>query len=134
MCVSGVCIQQAPFRCLQLWLFLPYVNSYGVNASERKLQQTSCASLSWSVLQSLKKEVNEREPEVNRINDEVKGMLNKAPSGSLQELARSLMKMNSLWGDVTQRIDRYTTLYDTSEAQWREFKGMIIYNNFIEDL
>ncbi|KAK7483287.1 hypothetical protein BaRGS_00025454, partial [Batillaria attramentaria] len=72
---------------------------------------------------SLKKEVSEREAEVNGVNDEANAMLHKAPSGSLQELARSLMKMNALWGDVCQRVDRYTTLYETSEMQWRELKA-----------
>ncbi|XP_070191463.1 dystrophin-like isoform X2 [Littorina saxatilis] len=74
---------------------------------------------------SLKKEVGEHEGEVNKINDEVNGMLDRAPSGSLQELARSLMKMNSLWDDINQRVDRYNSLYENSEEQWREFKELV---------
>ena len=74
-------------------------------------------------LQSLTKEVREREREVTRTSEEVKDMLERAPSGSLQELARALMKMTSVWGEVTQRVDHYTDLYHTSEAQWREFNG-----------
>ena len=97
-----------------------------VSETVKKRQQRSNVLLSVLVSQSLMKEVKEREPEIDRINEEVNSMLNSAPSGSLQELARSLMKLNSVWGDVTQRIDRYTMLYDTSESQWREFKGILM--------
>ncbi|XP_076466610.1 dystrophin-like isoform X3 [Babylonia areolata] len=74
---------------------------------------------------SLKKEVGEREAEVNQVNEEVNSMLGKAPSGSLQDLARSLMRLTSLWSEVCQRVDRYSTLYDRSELQWKEFKDLI---------
>ncbi|KAL8624968.1 hypothetical protein ACOMHN_039855 [Nucella lapillus] len=74
---------------------------------------------------SLKKEVSEREEEVNKVNEEVNSMLSGAPSGSLQEMARALMMLTSLWGDVCQRVDRYTNLYDTSDHQWKEFKELV---------
>lgn len=64
-----------------------------------------------------------RESDVDALNEEANEMLNKAPSGTLQELARSLMKMNALWTDVFQRVDRYYSLYDSSDAEWKELKG-----------
>ncbi|XP_076445085.1 dystrophin-like isoform X2 [Babylonia areolata] len=74
---------------------------------------------------SLKAEVSEREVEVTQINEEVNGMLKRAGSGSLQELARALMKMMSLWGDVAQRVDRYAALYLRSQRQWAEFSELV---------
>ncbi|XP_025099293.1 dystrophin-like isoform X3 [Pomacea canaliculata] len=74
---------------------------------------------------ALKKEVNEQQTEVNKINERANEMLNRAPSGSLQELARSLMKMNALWGDVFQRVERYAMLYENSDLQWREFRELV---------
>ncbi|XP_041352153.1 dystrophin-like isoform X2 [Gigantopelta aegis] len=74
---------------------------------------------------NLKKDVNEREFEVTESNEVTTEMLNNAPSGSLQELARALMKMNSLWGDVAQRVDRYNQLFDNAGSQWREFRELI---------
>lgn len=70
--------------------------------------------------------MNEQQTEVNKINERANEMLNRAPSGSLQELARSLMKMNALWGDVFQRVERYAMLYENSDLQWREFRGMVL--------
>lgn len=67
--------------------------------------------------------MSDQEKEVNKINENVNEMLNNAPSGSLQELARSLMRMNSLWSDIYQRVDHYAILYDNSEEQWKELKG-----------
>ena len=67
--------------------------------------------------------MSDRQTEVSKISDEVNTMLTRAPSGSLQELARSLMRLNSLWEDVNQRVHRYASLYDTAELQWREFRG-----------
>ena len=80
----------------------------------------------YSVHQSLKTELSQRESEIDQINETVTSMLNQAPSGSLQELARLLMKMTSVWSDIIQSVDRYILLYETSELQWRQFKGMLV--------
>jgi hypothetical protein len=54
------------------------------------------------------------------VNEEANEMLNCAPSGSLQELARALMRLNALWTDVYNRVDHYSQLFSTSDNQcWR---------------
>ncbi|XP_067674722.1 dystrophin-like isoform X3 [Haliotis asinina] len=84
---------------------------------------------------SLKKDVSGRESEVDALNEEANEMLNKAPSGTLQELARSLMKMNALWTDVFQRVDRYHSLYDSSDVQWKELKDLLdLERRFLQNL
>ncbi|KAK6187729.1 hypothetical protein SNE40_005688 [Patella caerulea] len=87
---------------------------------------------------SLKKEILEREEEVNRLNNEAKTSLNKATPESLQELARSQMKLNTVWKDVHQRVDRYSNIYETAENQWRQFKDLMEheqdYNQTLEKL
>jgi len=50
-------------------------------------------------------------------------MLNCAPSGSLQELARALMRLNALWTDVYNRVDHYSQLFSTSDTQWKKWKS-----------
>ncbi|XP_069136952.1 dystrophin-like isoform X1 [Argopecten irradians] len=72
----------------------------------------------------LKTDVSSREEEVNKVNEEANEMLNKAPAGSLQDLARALMRMNALWTDVYNRVDHYSQLYASSDSQWKQFKGL----------
>ncbi|XP_063403799.1 dystrophin-like isoform X1 [Mytilus trossulus] len=73
----------------------------------------------------LKTEVTSKEDEVNKVNEEANEMLNCAPSGSLQELARALMRLNALWTDVYNRVDHYSQLFSSSETQWKKWKGML---------
>lgn len=75
------------------------------------------------IFQILKTEVTSKEDEVNKVNEEANEMLNCAPSGSLQELARALMRLNALWTDVYNRVDHYSQLFSSSETQWKKWKG-----------
>ncbi|XP_052832324.1 dystrophin isoform X2 [Octopus bimaculoides] len=72
---------------------------------------------------SLKQEVLEKELEINRLNSEANVLLNK--SKSLQEMGRALMKLNSLWKDVYQRVIYYSTVYEQSDVKWYKFKELI---------
>lgn len=71
----------------------------------------------------MKQEVSGREGENNKVNEDANEMLNRAPAGSLQDLARSLMRMNALWTDVYNRVGHYSQIFSTAEGQWREFSG-----------
>ena len=73
--------------------------------------------------QLLKSDVMGREEEINAVNEEANLMLNKAPAGALQDLARALMRLNTLWTDVYNRVDHYSLLYSNSDTQWRQFKS-----------
>ena len=73
--------------------------------------------------QNLKLEMDDKDTEVTQLNEDANEMLSKAPSGSLQDLARSLMRMNALWTHTYQQVEHYSRLYLTSDQQWREFKG-----------
>uniref|UniRef100_A0A8W8JFQ6 Dystrophin n=1 Tax=Magallana gigas TaxID=29159 RepID=A0A8W8JFQ6_MAGGI len=74
---------------------------------------------------TLKQEVSGREGENNKINEDANEMLNRAPAGSLQDLARSLMRMNALWTDVYNRVGHYSQIFSTAEGQWREFSAFL---------
>lgn len=63
--------------------------------------------------------------ENNKINEDANEMLNKAPAGSLQDLARALMRMNALWTDVYNRVGHYSQIFSTAETQWKEFSGKL---------
>ena len=67
--------------------------------------------------------MDDKDVEVTQLNEDANEMLSKAPSGSLQELARSLMRMNALWTHTYQQVEHYSKLFITSDQQWREFKG-----------
>ncbi|KAL3882693.1 hypothetical protein ACJMK2_029006, partial [Sinanodonta woodiana] len=73
----------------------------------------------------LKDEMTEKDGEVNKVNEEANDMLNKAPSGSLQDLARSLMRLNALWTDAYQRVDHYSRLYANADNQWKHFRALM---------
>ncbi|KAK3089530.1 hypothetical protein FSP39_004327 [Pinctada imbricata] len=70
---------------------------------------------------ALKGDVSDKEEEVNKLNEDTNEMLNSAPAGSLQDLARSLMKLNTLWTEVYNRVDHYHQIYSTSERQWKQY-------------
>ena len=78
-----------------------------------------------SFFQSLKLEMLEKDIEVSKLNEDANDMLSKAPSGSLQELARSLMRMNTLWTHVYQQVEHYSGLFSTSDQNWKQFKGIL---------
>lgn len=72
----------------------------------------------------------EQEVEVNKLNTDANALLNKAQS--LQELGRALMKLNSLWRDVYQRVMYYSGVYEQAETNWNLFKCMFLsMNDFI---
>lgn len=58
-------------------------------------------------------------------------MLNRAPAGSLQDLARALMRMNALWTDVYNRVGHYSHIFSTAENQWQEFSGKALPRAYI---
>ena len=58
-------------------------------------------------------------------------MLNRAPAGSLQDLARALMRMNALWTDVYNRVGHYSHIFSTAENQWQEFSGKVLSQTYI---
>lgn len=68
-------------------------------------------------------DITSKEQDVNIVNEEANEMLNSAPSGSLQELARALMRLNALWTDVYNRVDHYSQLFSTSDTQWKKWKS-----------
>ncbi|XP_053396069.1 dystrophin-like isoform X7 [Mercenaria mercenaria] len=74
---------------------------------------------------SLKIEMVEKDTEVTKLNETANEMLSKAPSGSLQDLARSLMRMNTLWTHTYQQVDHYYRLFSSSDQSWRQFKAAI---------
>ncbi|XP_078330229.1 dystrophin-like isoform X4 [Crassostrea virginica] len=74
---------------------------------------------------TLKQEVSGREAENNKINEDANEMLNRAPAGSLQDLARALMRMNALWTDVYNRVGHYSHIFSTAENQWQEFSAFL---------
>ena len=80
----------------------------------------------FSTLQNLKLEMDDKDSEVTQLNEDANEMLSKAPSGSLQDLARSLMRMNALWTYTYQQVEHYSKLYLTSDQRWREFKGTLL--------
>lgn len=67
--------------------------------------------------------MQEKDSEVTKLTESANEMLSKAPSGSLQDLARSLMRMNTLWTHTFQQVDHYYKLFHTSDQNWRQFKG-----------
>ena len=67
--------------------------------------------------------MQERDTEVTKLTESANEMLSKAPSGSLQDLARSLMRMNNLWTHTFQQVDHYYRLFQTSDQNWKQFKG-----------
>lgn len=69
----------------------------------------------------------EKEVKVEDLNDTANEMVNQAPVGTLQELARAQMRMNTLWTDVQQRVQYYSSLFTTAELQWTEFKGQVFF-------
>ena len=74
--------------------------------------------------------MDDKDVEVTQLNEDTNEMLSKAPSGSLQELARSLMMMNTLWTQTYQKVEHYYKLFVTSDQQWREFKGDCLYFSY----
>ncbi|XP_061169275.1 dystrophin-like isoform X1 [Saccostrea echinata] len=74
---------------------------------------------------TLRQDVAGREAENNKINEDANDMLNKAPAGSLQDLARALMRMNALWTDVYNRVGHYSQIFSTAESQWKEFSAFL---------
>ena len=70
--------------------------------------------------------MDDKDSEVTQLNEDANEMLSKAPSGSLQDLARSLMRMNALWTYTYQQVEHYSKLYLTSDQRWREFKGTLL--------
>ncbi|ESO83438.1 hypothetical protein LOTGIDRAFT_169302 [Lottia gigantea] len=75
---------------------------------------------------NLKNELQKRESELNEINEDTNDQLSLAGTGTLQELARSLMKLNLLWTEVNQRVDRYSNIYQSSETHWHQFEDVLI--------
>ncbi|WAR08800.1 DMD-like protein, partial [Mya arenaria] len=76
-------------------------------------------------LQGLRSDMLDREGEVTQLTDTANEMLSKAPSGSLQDLARSLMRMNTLWSHTLQRVEHYHRLFLSSDQTWRQFKNAL---------
>lgn len=70
-------------------------------------------------------EMVEKDEEVSKLNETTNEMLSKAPSGSLQDLARSLMRMNTLWTHTYQQVDHYYRLFASSDQSWKQFKGRV---------
>jgi len=73
--------------------------------------------------QSLRNEMLDREGEVTSLTETANEMLSRAPPGSLQDLARSLMRMNTLWSHTRQRVEHYFTLFQASDQTWRQFRS-----------
>jgi uncharacterized protein YoxC len=69
------------------------------------------------LFQNLKADITSKEQHVNIVNEEANEMLNCAPSGSLQELARALMRLNALWTDVYNRVDPYRAFHSFSSGR-----------------
>ncbi|KAK3712445.1 hypothetical protein RRG08_002775 [Elysia crispata] len=74
---------------------------------------------------SLKAEVDEKQKEIEDISEEANTMIAQAPSGSLQELARLLMKLTALWSDVLARVERYCKLFQTAKLKWTDMKDLM---------
>ncbi|GFN77850.1 dystrophin [Plakobranchus ocellatus] len=93
-------------------------------------------SLKAKKFQNLKAEIDERQKEVNNISEEANTMVTQAPSGSLQELARLLMRLTALWSDVQARVERYCMLFQTAEHKWTDMKNLMeteeVYLNALE--
>uniref|UniRef100_A0A2C9KMX3 Dystrophin n=1 Tax=Biomphalaria glabrata TaxID=6526 RepID=A0A2C9KMX3_BIOGL len=86
-------------------------------------------------LQNLKAEIEGKKTEVNEVSDEAKTMLSEAPAGSLQDLARLLMRLTALWDDVYNRVDLYNKLFQTADAKWNEMKKLLdIERNYLDSL
>ena len=82
-------------------------------------------------LQHLREEVSSKEEEVTAVNDRANEMLNGAPSGSLQELARALMRLNAVWTEVYKRVDHYSQLFFNSDTQWKNWRSKFDKNSII---
>ncbi|XP_052240299.1 dystrophin-like isoform X2 [Dreissena polymorpha] len=74
---------------------------------------------------TLRTEMTGKESEVKQLTDDANEMLSTAPSGSLQDLARSLMRMSAMWTHTLQQVEHYYKLFLTSEQNWREFKNAL---------
>ncbi|XP_055889039.1 dystrophin-like isoform X6 [Biomphalaria glabrata] len=84
---------------------------------------------------NLKAEIEGKKTEVNEVSDEAKTMLSEAPAGSLQDLARLLMRLTALWDDVYNRVDLYNKLFQTADAKWNEMKKLLdIERNYLDSL
>ncbi|GFR63477.1 dystrophin [Elysia marginata] len=85
---------------------------------------------------SLKAEVDERQKEIEEISEDASTMISQASPGSLQELARLLMRLTALWGDVHARVERYCHLFQTAELKWTDMRDLMetegLYLNSLE--
>ncbi|XP_059157467.1 dystrophin-like isoform X5 [Physella acuta] len=84
---------------------------------------------------SLKSEIDGKKAEVNEVSEEAKAMISDGPSGSLQDLARLLMRLTALWDDVYNRVDLYFKLYQTADAKWHEIRKLFdIERDYLQSL
>ncbi|CAL1537370.1 unnamed protein product [Lymnaea stagnalis] len=84
---------------------------------------------------SLKADIEGKKPEVNEISDEAKTMISVSQPGSLQDLARLLMRLTALWDDVYNRVDLYNKLFQTADAKWNEMRKLLdIERDYLQSL
>ncbi|XP_052810329.1 dystrophin-like isoform X2 [Mya arenaria] len=96
-----------------------------ISNKDYSVESLNDLQVKYKKFKGLRSDMLDREGEVTQLTDTANEMLSKAPSGSLQDLARSLMRMNTLWSHTLQRVEHYHRLFLSSDQTWRQFKNAL---------
>ncbi|KAH9492320.1 hypothetical protein Btru_024696 [Bulinus truncatus] len=119
-------------EALNMWLS---ETKEGLTNKDYSVDNANDLQVKTKKFKSLKAEIDSKKTEVNEVSEEAKTMLSEAPSGSLQDLARLLMRLTALWDDVYNRIDLYNKLFQTADFKWNEMRKLLdIERDYLQSL
>ncbi|KAH9492321.1 hypothetical protein Btru_024699 [Bulinus truncatus] len=119
-------------EALNMWLS---ETKEGLTNKDYSVDNANDLQVKTKKFKNLKAEIDSKKTEVNEVSEEAKTMLSEAPSGSLQDLARLLMRLTALWDDVYNRIDLYNKLFQTADFKWNEMRKLLdIERDYLQSL